>query len=241
MATFKRFEELSAWNAATDQAVAVFKLTEAPSFRFKGDLVTQLRRAALSVANNIAEGFERGSTAELISFLYIARGSAGEVRSMLRFALRLGEMPGETAAMEKLVEDCETVSRQIRAWLAALQNSDIEGQRHYVVILREVDLVGIAHHIEHLVGNDLASWVDVGDAFGCHVHLVTAYGACGSDYLAVDVARSHNVIVVEVDCPYPTACEHLNGIAAHAAHAKHRHAALRKLREGIVANEHPGP
>ena len=54
MATFKRFEELPAWNAATDLAVAVFKLTEAPSFRFKGDLVNQLRRAALSVANNIA-------------------------------------------------------------------------------------------------------------------------------------------------------------------------------------------
>ena len=130
MATFKRFEELPAWNAATDLAVAVFKLTEAPSFRFKGDLVNQLRRAALSVANNIAEGFERGSTAELVSFLYVARGSAGEVRSMLRFALRLGEMPGETAAIERLVADCESASRQIGAWVASLQNSDIAGQRH---------------------------------------------------------------------------------------------------------------
>ena len=130
MATFKRFEELPAWNAATDLAVATFKLTEAPSFRFKGDLVNQLRRAALSVANNIAEGFERGTTAELVTFLYISRGSAGEVRSMLRFAQRLGEMPGEADAIEALVAQCESVSRQIRAWLAALQNSDIAGQRH---------------------------------------------------------------------------------------------------------------
>lgn len=130
MPTYKRFEELPAWNAATDLAVAVFKLTEAQSFRYKGDLVNQLRRAALSIANNIAEGFERGSTAELISFLYIARGSAGEVRSMLRFAVRLGEMPDQTERIEALIPQCESVSRQIRAWLDSLQNSDIQGQRH---------------------------------------------------------------------------------------------------------------
>ena len=130
MPTYKRFGELPAWNAATDLAVAVFKLTEAQSFRYKGDLVNQLRRAALSIANNIAEGFERGSTAELITFLYIARGSAGEVRSMLRFAVRLGEMPDQTERIESLIPQCESVSRQIRAWLDSLQNSDIQGQRH---------------------------------------------------------------------------------------------------------------
>ena len=52
------------------------------------------------------------------------------MRSMLRFAQRLGEMPGEADAIEALVAQCESVSRQIRAWLAALQNSDIAGQRH---------------------------------------------------------------------------------------------------------------
>jgi four helix bundle protein len=53
------------------------------SFSQPGDLRDQLRRAALSVSNNIAEGFERGSTSELLAYLDIARGSAGEVRSML--------------------------------------------------------------------------------------------------------------------------------------------------------------
>jgi len=59
------------------------------------ELRDQLRRAALSVSNNIAEGFERGTTAELLSFLYIARGSAGEVRSMLLFCQRLAAEKSE--------------------------------------------------------------------------------------------------------------------------------------------------
>ncbi len=54
MPTYQRFEDLPAWNAATDVAVEAFRLTSAASFRFKGDLVNQLRRAALSIANNIA-------------------------------------------------------------------------------------------------------------------------------------------------------------------------------------------
>lgn len=130
MATFRRFEDLPAWQAAISLAVAVFKLTARQSFKFKGDLVNQCRRAALSVSNNIAEGFERGTTSELISFLYIARGSAGETRSMLRFALELGEMPDDTDDIQTLIAECEALSRQIRAWLDTLQNSYIKGQRH---------------------------------------------------------------------------------------------------------------
>ena len=130
MPTYKRFEDLPVWNAAIDFAVRVFKLTEHPSFKYKGDLVNQLRRAALSVSNNIAEGFERGSTQELINFLYIARGSAGESRSMVLFSLRLGAMNECKDDLERLGAEAESVSRQLRAWLDSLQNSDIEGQRH---------------------------------------------------------------------------------------------------------------
>ena len=107
MATFKRFEDLPVWNAAVELGVEVFGVTGRAAFRYKGDLVNQLRRAALSVGNNIAEGFERGTTAELVSFLYIARGSAGEVRSMLRFALRLGGMEGEEGS--KMALKCESI------------------------------------------------------------------------------------------------------------------------------------
>ena len=81
--TYDRFEDTPVWQAAADLAAAVFDWVEHPAFRGKGDLADQLQRAALSISNNIAEGFERGTTNELLQFLYYARGSAGEVRSML--------------------------------------------------------------------------------------------------------------------------------------------------------------
>lgn len=82
-------KNLPVWNAAIEFALKVFEFTNKADFRGLGDTKGQLERAALSISNNIAEGFERGTTAELINFLYIARGSAGESRSMLRLCERI--------------------------------------------------------------------------------------------------------------------------------------------------------
>lgn len=83
--TYKRFEDLPVWQGAIQLAVELLSCTDrlASQLRLPTALRGQLERAVISVSNNIAEGFERGTTNELISFLYIARGSAGEVRSML--------------------------------------------------------------------------------------------------------------------------------------------------------------
>ncbi len=82
---YSRFEDLPVWNAGVEFALAIFEFIEKNDslFRGLGDVRSQLQRAAISVSNNVAEGFERGTTAELISFLYIAKGSSGESRSML--------------------------------------------------------------------------------------------------------------------------------------------------------------
>jgi four helix bundle protein len=64
----------------------MYEFSSSSQFNRHSGLRDQLERAALSVSNNIAEGFERGSTNELLAFLYIARGSAGEVRSMLKYS-----------------------------------------------------------------------------------------------------------------------------------------------------------
>ncbi len=128
--TYERFEDLPVWKAAMEIAVRVYALTRDRFFSQPGDLRDQLRRASLSISNNIAEGFERGSTAELLAFLYIARGSAGETRSMLYFAERLpegGHLKSEISDLKLKTESC---SRQIRGWTDSLQNCDIKGQRH---------------------------------------------------------------------------------------------------------------
>lgn len=127
---YERFEDLPVWNAGIDLALRIYTLTRDSFFSQSGDLRDQLRRAALSVSNNIAEGFERGSTAELIAYLYIARGSAGEVRSMLRFVDRSADASHLKSEISDLISLSESCSRQIRAWADTLQNTDIKGQRH---------------------------------------------------------------------------------------------------------------
>ena len=81
---YQRFEQLPVWQAAIDLAVQTYEITEALEFRRRYSLWDQIERAAVSVSNNIADGFERGTNPELLTFLYIGRGSTGEVRSMLR-------------------------------------------------------------------------------------------------------------------------------------------------------------
>jgi four helix bundle protein len=86
----RRFEDLEVWQKSKDLSVAIYRVTK--EGRFGGDhgLRNQIRRAAVSVMSNIAEGFDRYSRAEFRQFLSIARGSAAEVRSQLHLALALG-------------------------------------------------------------------------------------------------------------------------------------------------------
>lgn len=130
MATYERFENLPVWKAAIELAEKVYALTEHSSFKGKYSLRDQIERAALSVSNNIAEGFERGTTKELLMFLYIARGSAGEVRSMLLFLERVSAFNSLKFQISNLKSNAESISRQLRAWADSLQNSDIRGHRY---------------------------------------------------------------------------------------------------------------
>jgi len=127
---YDRFEQLPAWQAAIDLAKRVYGLTRQREFRGRGSLRDQIERAAVSVSNNIAEGFERGTTQELLTFLYIARGSAGEVRSMLCLMETLPGFEDLKFEISDLKSRAEGVSRQLRGWADALQNSRITGQRY---------------------------------------------------------------------------------------------------------------
>ena len=83
----KSFEDLEIWQIAKGLAVKIYSLSRAPRFSKDFSLRDQMRRAAVSIMSNIAEGFERGGNQEFVQFLYIAKGSCGEVRSQLYVAL----------------------------------------------------------------------------------------------------------------------------------------------------------
>lgn len=127
---YRSFEDLPVWTAAADMARQTYHFTELPVFRGHRALRDQLERAALSVSNNIAEGFERGTTKELLLFLYVARGSAGEVRSMLSILERLTAFENLKSQIVDLKLSCMGISRQLYGWIGQLKSSDITGQRH---------------------------------------------------------------------------------------------------------------
>jgi len=126
---YERFEDLPVWKAAIDLAEKIYALTSHDQFRGNGSLRDQVERAAVSVSNNIAERFERGTTQELLTFIYIARGSAGEVRSMLCLLERLDRFQDLKSEISNLKSLALSISRQLRGWAASLQKSEIKGQR----------------------------------------------------------------------------------------------------------------
>lgn len=127
---YENFEDVPVWKAAIDLSVKIFELTDDRLFHGKGDIANQIQRAGLSISNNIAEGFERGTTPELIQFLYYSKGSAGEVRSICYVIERLkafGHLKSEISDLKTLARN---ISRQLGGWLFSLQESDISGTRY---------------------------------------------------------------------------------------------------------------
>ena len=92
----QRFEDLEAWQIARELTNKIYSISRKESIRRDYGFVDQIRRAAISIMNNIAEGFERGSNKDFVRFLFIARGSAGEVRSMLYVGLDQDYLTDET-------------------------------------------------------------------------------------------------------------------------------------------------
>ena len=126
---YSDFEELPVWKAAVEFALKLFDFTNGADFRGFGDTKNQLERAAVSISNNIAEGFERGSNTELIQFLYISKGSAGECRSMLRLCESSPRFSNFKFEISNLISRVKNVSRQLNGWLESLKNSKIKGTK----------------------------------------------------------------------------------------------------------------
>ena len=126
---YSTFEELPVWQAAIEFALKLFEFTNKGDFRGVGDMKNQLERAAVSKSNNIAEGFERGTTVELIYFLYISNGSAGECRSMLRMCEKTSRFADLKFEISDLINRAVNVSKQLNGWIESSKNSEIKGPK----------------------------------------------------------------------------------------------------------------
>ncbi|MFO1476370.1 MAG: four helix bundle protein [Verrucomicrobiota bacterium] len=121
MATAKTFEDLKIWQDARKLGRAVYAASKSRAFYRDIGSREQIRRAAVSVLSNIAEGFERASRKELIQYLNIAKGSLGEVRSQLCIALDQGYLTRQE--FDSLQEQGLILSRQIAAFIRYLQQA----------------------------------------------------------------------------------------------------------------------
>ena len=118
--TIKHFEDLEAWKFSRRLTNEVYSLTRMERFCRDFSLVDQIKRASISVMTNVAEGFERGSNKDFARFLFIARGSAGEVRSLLYIALDQGYITEEEFNTTKNL--CLQNSRIIWGLIKSLRN-----------------------------------------------------------------------------------------------------------------------
>jgi four helix bundle protein len=130
MAKYQHFEELPVWQEAARLYNTVLDLLEEPEVPLTPGFRNQLDRASLSVSNNVAEGFERSTTSELLSFIAIARGSAGEVRSMMAVVKDRPKLKRYLAALQRIRALAESCARRLTGWAGAVDQLPFEGRRH---------------------------------------------------------------------------------------------------------------
>ncbi len=114
----QRFEDLDVWQEAKTLVKGVYRACRTQRLTEDRDLVRQMRRAAVSITSNIAEGHERGSRVEYVQFCFIAKGSAGELRSQIINASDVGSIDQE--AYRWLHGQCEKVSSMLANYIKHL-------------------------------------------------------------------------------------------------------------------------
>jgi four helix bundle protein len=120
-AKIETFEDLEIWKKAIDLYVDVYSLSGKGTLRTDFSAKDQLKRATLSISNNIAEGFEYENNLQFMRFLRYSKGSAGEVRSMLHAFHRTNQIDDETH--KKLIEAVLIISKSIKNFLKYLSRS----------------------------------------------------------------------------------------------------------------------
>ena len=128
MRKVQKFEDLTIFQKARELCKQVYSITKEKEFQKDSRFVQQIHASAGSVMDNIAEGFERDGNKEFINFLYIAKGSCGEVRSQIIRASDVGFIDKDTAT--KLYNDSLNLSKSISKFIQSLKGSPITGLKN---------------------------------------------------------------------------------------------------------------
>jgi four helix bundle protein len=127
MSTIREFEEIEAWARARLLVKQVYSIIGTKPFCSDYSLKDQIKRAAVSIMSNIAEGFERDNNKEFIYFLSISKGSCGEVRSLLYVAFHQNYIAHEL--FEELVKSVKEIAKLINRLITYLKSCEIRGLR----------------------------------------------------------------------------------------------------------------
>ena len=128
MASIEKFEDILAWQKGRELTQLVYRLSKRGEFAKDFGLKDQIRRAAVSITSNIAEGFERGGNKEFNQFLSTSKGSVGEVRSQLYVAA--DEHYVCEQEFKDLYERCLAISRLLDGFMTCLQKSSLKGRKY---------------------------------------------------------------------------------------------------------------
>src|SRR5437867_1343012 len=128
MAEIKRFEDIEAWQRTRQLVQAIYEISSLGDFAKDFGLKDQIRRAAVSVLSNIAEGFERGGDQEFLQFLAVAKGSCGELRAQLYVALDQEYFSLEK--FETLSSAATEVGQLLSGFMRYLRESDLRGSKY---------------------------------------------------------------------------------------------------------------
>ncbi len=128
MATIQKFEEIASWIEARALNEILGKLIDENRFKTNFRLINQIEGSAGSVMDNIAEGFERGGNKELIQFLFIAKGSCGELRSQLYRAIDRKYI--STDEFDIISEKAKRVSSLIQKFINYLKQTELKGAKY---------------------------------------------------------------------------------------------------------------
>lgn len=127
MASIEKFEDIEAWQKARKLTREIYRVTNQGPFAKDFGLRDQIRRAAVSVMSNIAEGFERGGDKEFAQFIALAKGSSAEVRSQLYVALDQGYIDRDT--FDSLSKATLAINRMLAGLMKYLRNSEYKGSK----------------------------------------------------------------------------------------------------------------